>query len=123
MGGLESYSLGQGTSRDTHDYIGLGEDDPAHQPVEQLTALRSTPNLKTWRPCDAPPEAIIITTGSEVELATAAKRLSGRKVRVVSIPCAEAFSAQSAEYRCLPTCAPRGGRSCAQGLLVQVRRL
>ncbi len=37
----------------THDSIGLGEDGPTHQPVEQLTALRCTPNLHTWRPCDA----------------------------------------------------------------------
>ncbi|MEQ6890185.1 transketolase [Halomonas sp. CS7] len=37
----------------THDSIGLGEDGPTHQPIEQLTALRSTPNLATWRPCDA----------------------------------------------------------------------
>lgn len=37
----------------THDSIGLGEDGPTHQPVEQLTSLRSTPNLSTWRPCDA----------------------------------------------------------------------
>ena len=37
----------------THDSIGLGEDGPTHQPVEQLTSLRSTPGLETWRPCDA----------------------------------------------------------------------
>lgn len=37
----------------THDSIGLGEDGPTHQPVEQLTNLRTTPNLNTWRPCDA----------------------------------------------------------------------
>ena len=37
----------------THDSVGLGEDGPTHQPVEQLTAMRSTPNLDTWRPCDA----------------------------------------------------------------------
>ncbi|MCE8016866.1 transketolase [Halomonas sp. MCCC 1A17488] len=37
----------------THDSIGLGEDGPTHQPIEQLTNLRSTPNLCTWRPCDA----------------------------------------------------------------------
>ncbi|MBF8223978.1 transketolase [Halomonas sp. 328] len=37
----------------THDSIGLGEDGPTHQPIEQLTSLRSTPNLATWRPCDA----------------------------------------------------------------------
>lgn len=37
----------------THDSIGLGEDGPTHQPVEQLASLRLTPNLDTWRPCDA----------------------------------------------------------------------
>ena len=37
----------------THDSIGLGEDGPTHQPIEQLTNLRTTPNLNTWRPCDA----------------------------------------------------------------------
>ena len=35
----------------THDSIGLGEDGPTHQPVEQLAALRATPNLMNWRPC------------------------------------------------------------------------
>lgn len=42
----------------THDSIGLGEDGPTHQPVEQLTALRSTPNLSVWRPCDAVESAV-----------------------------------------------------------------
>ena len=42
----------------THDSIGLGADGPTHQPVEQLTALRATPNLQTWRPCDAVESAI-----------------------------------------------------------------
>ncbi|AVV34224.1 MULTISPECIES: transketolase [Cobetia] len=37
----------------THDSIGLGEDGPTHQPIEQLTSLRTTPNLSTWRPADA----------------------------------------------------------------------
>jgi len=137
----------------THDSIGLGEDGPTHQPVEQLSALRSTPNLNTWRPCDtvesavcwknaienrqgpsalvfsrqglAPmprtaqqvaaiskggyvlqdctdPQAIIIATGSEVELAvSAADQLANQRVRVrvVSMPCAEIFSAQDADYR------------------------
>ncbi|GAA5525255.1 transketolase 1 [Microbulbifer aestuariivivens] len=136
----------------THDSIGLGEDGPTHQPVEQLTSLRSTPNLHTWRPCDATesavswkmaiaretgpsalifsrqglapqprdaaqlqqierggyvlldcdgaPEAILIATGSEVELAVeASKRLAGRKIRVVSMPCAEAFMEQDEAYR------------------------
>jgi len=137
----------------THDSIGLGEDGPTHQPVEQLSSLRSTPNLNTWRPCDtvesavcwksaienrqgpsalvfsrqglAPmprtrqqvaaiakggyvlqdctdPQAIIIGTGSEVELAvSAADQLAkqGVRVRVVSMPCAEIFSAQDVDYR------------------------
>ena len=137
----------------THDSIGLGEDGPTHQPVEQLSALRSTPNLHTWRPCDtiesavswksaierrdgpaalvfsrqglapmprttqqvadigrggyvlkdcAAPQAILIATGSEVELAVnAADELAGQgiQVRVVSMPCAEIFSAQDADYR------------------------
>ncbi|QJR81238.1 transketolase [Alteromonas pelagimontana] len=37
----------------THDSIGQGEDGPTHQPIEQLANLRMTPNLTTWRPCDA----------------------------------------------------------------------
>ena len=36
----------------THDSVALGEDGPTHQPIEQLTNLRTTPNLSTWRPCD-----------------------------------------------------------------------
>ncbi|MBQ6555672.1 MAG: transketolase, partial [Firmicutes bacterium] len=36
----------------THDSIGVGEDGPTHQPIEQLAAFRSTPNLYTFRPCD-----------------------------------------------------------------------
>ena len=138
----------------THDSIGLGEDGPTHQPVEQLTSLRTTPNLCTWRPCDATesavawksaverregpsalifsrqglapqprddqqladvsrggytlkdcsgtPDLILIATGSEVELAVAAAdKLAegGSKVRVVSMPCAELFCAQDADYR------------------------
>lgn len=138
----------------THDSIGLGEDGPTHQPVEQLTSLRATPNLHTWRPCDAVEsavcwksaierkdgpsalifsrqslspqfrneeqlanvarggyvlrdvtdelDAIIIATGSEVELALdAANELAstGVKVRVVSMPCAEVFAAQESSYR------------------------
>jgi transketolase len=122
--------------------------------VEQLTALRSTPNMHTWRPCDAvesavawkaaierrdgpsslvfsrqnlphqprdpaqlaaiargayvlrdcggTPDAILIATGSELGLAmAAAERLgaAGRRVRVVSMPCAEVFEQQDAAYR------------------------
>ena len=42
----------------THDSIGLGEDGPTHQPVEQLTSLRTTPNLDCWRPADAVESAV-----------------------------------------------------------------
>ncbi|WP_215397327.1 transketolase [Rheinheimera oceanensis] len=42
----------------THDSIGLGEDGPTHQPVEQLAALRATPNLMNWRPCDQVESAV-----------------------------------------------------------------
>jgi transketolase len=137
----------------THDSIGLGEDGPTHQPVEQLSALRATPNLHTWRPCDTvesavswksaierrdgpaalvfsrqgltpmprtsdqvaaisrggyilkdcdAPQAILIATGSEVDLAMQASEQLADKgilVRVVSMPCAEIFSAQDTEYR------------------------
>ena len=42
----------------THDSIGLGEDGPTHQPVEQIASMRSTPNLTNWRPCDAVETAV-----------------------------------------------------------------
>lgn len=136
----------------THDSIGLGEDGPTHQPVEQIATLRMIPRMNTWRPCDAvesavawksavlrreapstlifsrqnlthqartpeqianiarggyilrdcagTPDLILIATGSEVSLATAAaEQLVGKKVRVVSMPCTEAFDAQDAAYR------------------------
>ncbi|HSG61022.1 MAG TPA: transketolase [Pseudomonadales bacterium] len=138
----------------THDSIGLGEDGPTHQPVEQTASLRCTPNLSTWRPCDTvesavawkyaierqdgpsaliftrqnlphqqrsvqqvadiargayilsdcqgEPELILIATGSEVGLAmdaAAALRDKGHAVRVVSMPSADVFDAQDAEYR------------------------
>ncbi|MDQ6951188.1 MAG: transketolase [Mariprofundales bacterium] len=136
----------------THDSIGLGEDGPTHQPVEQISTLRMIPNMRTWRPCDAvesavawkqaierregpsvliftrqglpcndytdnqvqqiaqggytlsdcdgTPDAIIIATGSEVQLALAAqKSLTGKKIRVVSMPCVEAYDLQSDTYK------------------------
>ena len=137
----------------THDSIGLGEDGPTHQPVEQIATLRYIPRMQVWRPadavesavawkvavkrrdlpttliftrqglpcndyadeqianierggyvlsdCDGEPEVIIIATGSEVQLAMAAqKELEGKtKVRVVSMPCCEAFDAQDEAYR------------------------
>lgn len=138
----------------THDSIGVGEDGPTHQPVEQLGMLRLMPNFHLWRPCDTvetavawisaledahtpsglslsrqnlpfcqrsqeqvaaiarggyvlrdcegTPEIILMATGSEVGLALeTADQLTadGRKARVVSMPCAEVFDAQSAEYK------------------------
>ena len=139
----------------THDSIGLGEDGPTHQPVEQTATLRMIPNMGVWRPCDgvetaiawkvaierstgptclllsrqnlphqprtaeqladiakggyvlldcgcSTPDAILIATGSEVELAVAAaKELTarGKKIRVVSMPSTDCFESQSKEYR------------------------
>jgi transketolase len=42
----------------THDSIGLGEDGPTHQPIEQLANLRMTPNMSLWRPCDTVESAV-----------------------------------------------------------------
>jgi transketolase len=42
----------------THDSVALGEDGPTHQPIEQLTSLRTTPNMRTWRPCDTVETAV-----------------------------------------------------------------
>jgi len=136
----------------THDSIGLGEDGPTHQPVEQTATLRMIPNMDVWRPCDAvesavcwkaaiknttgpsslifsrqglphqtrtaeqiklierggyilkdcagTPDAIIIATGSEVSLAMeAAAALTGKNVRVVSMPSTNTFDAQDAAYK------------------------
>jgi transketolase len=139
----------------THDSIGLGEDGPTHQPIEQLAMLRATPNVHVIRPADATetaeawraalsrtdgptvlalsrqklpildrtalapadgvrrggyvlrdaagaPDLILLATGSEVHLALAAAEqltASGRRVRVVSLPCWELFEAQPAGYR------------------------
>jgi len=136
----------------THDSIGLGEDGPTHQPIEQIPTLRLIPNMAVWRPCDTvesavcwqqaierktgpsclifsrqdlpfqkrtdaqiaaiakgghvlrdcagTPDVIIIATGSEVQLAMgAAEKLSGKKIRVVSMPSTTQFDAQDAAYR------------------------
>jgi transketolase len=138
----------------THDSIGLGEDGPTHQAVEQAATLRLMPNMCVWRPCDAvetmaawksalqradgpsclllsrqnlaaqsrtgaqlaliergayvlrdsegEASAIIIATGSEVEIAAAAcdaLSAEGIAVRLVSMPCAEVFDAQPQDYR------------------------
>ena len=138
----------------THDSIGLGEDGPTHQAVEQLPGLRMIPNMRVWRPCDTvetaicwrnaiehrdgpsilvfsrqglphqartteqieaiskggyvlvdadgTPDAIIIATGSEVDLAVqaaASEALEGKNIRVVSMPSTSVFNQQSQDYR------------------------
>ena len=135
----------------THDSIGVGEDGPTHEPVEQLAMLRALPNFHVFRPCDAvetaaawysaltsrrtptalvltrqnlapmagssrealkggyviddcegTPDAILMASGSEVELAVKAKGLlqeEGWKIRVVSMPCMDLFEEQSEEYK------------------------
>jgi transketolase len=137
----------------THDSIGLGEDGPTHQPVEQTSTLRMIPNMDVWRPCDTVEtvvawgegvgrmngptcfilsrqnlpfvsrsdeqiknitrgayvlkdmenfRAIIISTGSEIELALkahAALAEQGIATRVVSMPSNNVFDRQDAAYR------------------------
>ena len=135
----------------THDSIGLGEDGPTHQPVEQLATMRVIPNFQTWRGCDAVESAvswkmamlrdsaptalvfsrqnltpiertaeqvkniekggyilkdcdgaadlILIATGSEVSLAMDAADAMDENVRVVSMPCCEAYDSQDQAYR------------------------
>ena len=147
----------------THDSIGLGEDGPTHQSVEQVSSLRLIPNLDNWRPCDtvesavawaqaisrkngpttlifsrqnlpfmertqtqvdairrggyilkdaADAKAVLIATGSEIELAMkSAEALSteGIPVRVVSMPSTDVFDRQDAAYKAsvLPKGLPR----------------
>lgn len=136
----------------SHDSIAVGEDGPTHQPIEQLTMLRSLPNMRVFRPADAVEmsaawkyavesqknptaliltrqnvttmensqvdgvyhgayvigkekeqlDAIIIATGSEVNLAMEAKEVLYKKgidVRVVSMPCMELFDIQDKDYK------------------------
>ena len=49
----------------THDSIGVGEDGPTHQPIEQISALRLTPNVDIWRPCDTIESAVAWKAGIE----------------------------------------------------------
>jgi transketolase len=60
----------------THDSIGLGEDGPTHQPVEQIANLRLTPHLDTWRPCD--------TVESAVAWKTSLQRTAGPSALIFS---------------------------------------
>lgn len=149
----------------THDSIGLGEDGPTHQPVEQTATLRLIPNMAVWRPCDTAEslvawaeaakaadhpsclifsrqnlpfiprsqaqldnikcggyviseaendqaQAVVIATGSEVELALNAQKAlaeQGIAVNVVSMPSTNVFDRQDAAYRnsVLPQNLPR----------------
>ncbi|MBV8680124.1 MAG: transketolase [Aquitalea sp.] len=147
----------------THDSIGLGEDGPTHQPVEQVATLRLIPNHHTWRPCDtteaavawahaieqkttpsslilsrqnlpfvardadqiaairrggyvlrdaAAAKAVLIATGSEIELALKAQEAlaaEGIAVRVVSMPCTNVFDQQDKAWQqsVLPAGLPR----------------
>ncbi len=149
----------------THDSIGLGEDGPTHQPVEQTATLRLIPNMAVWRPCDTAEslvawaeaakaadhpsslifsrqnlpfiprseeqlsnikhggyviseakegaaQAVIIATGSEVELALNAQTVlaeQGVFVNVVSMPSTNVFDRQDEAYRnsVLPAGLPR----------------
>jgi transketolase len=145
----------------THDSIGLGEDGPTHQPVEQTATLRYIPNMQVWRPCDTvesavswvaavertdgpsslifsrqnlqfqkrdeaqianirkggyvlseaadKAQAIIISTGSEVDLAIKAQAVlaaEGINVRVVSMPSSNVFDNQDQAYK--DSVLPRG---------------
>jgi transketolase len=136
----------------THDSIGVGEDGPTHEPIEQLAMLRAMPNFTVYRPADATecisawyyaitststptalvltrqnlpqlagssrealkggyvvspskkavPDAIIMASGSEVELGINAQvelAKEGVDVRVVSMPSMDVFEAQTAEYK------------------------
>lgn len=138
----------------THDSIGVGEDGPTHEPIEQLAMLRAMPNFNVFRPADAietsaawyyaatstdaptalvmsrqnlpqlagssrdalkggyiledsekeTPDAIIIASGSEVQLGVEAKKIlaeEGVDVRVVSMPCMDVFEQQPDEYKSL----------------------
>jgi transketolase len=60
----------------THDSIGLGEDGPTHQPVEQTATLRYIPNMDVWRPCD--------TVESTVSWARAIERMDGPSILIFS---------------------------------------
>lgn len=66
----------------SHDSIGLGEDGPTHQPVEQLAALRVVPNLSVWRPCDLVETAVAWISGIERKEGPMALILSRQTVLV-----------------------------------------
>lgn len=70
----------------THDSVGLGEDGPTHQPIEHLTTLRSTPNMSTWRPCDAVETAVAWQAAVERKEGPTAIVLTRQKTQAQSRP-------------------------------------
>ncbi len=70
----------------THDSIGLGEDGPTHQPVEQVASLRVTPNMSTWRPCDRVESAVAWKYGVERQDGPTALILSRQNRRSRNVP-------------------------------------
>ena len=64
----------------THDSIGLGEDGPTHQPIEQLPSLRLIPNLDVWRPCDLTETAVAWQASLERTDGPSALALSRQKL-------------------------------------------
>lgn len=65
----------------THDSIGLGEDGPTHQPIEQIAMLRATPNLHVWRPCDMTETAVAWKHAIETKQTPSALLLSRQGLR------------------------------------------
>jgi len=78
----------------THDSIGLGEDGPTHQPVEQTATLRMIPNMTVWRPCD--------TTETLVAWAASVEKKDGPSCHILSrqnLPFIKRSDAQIADIR------------------------
>ena len=78
----------------THDSIGLGEDGPTHQPVEQTATLRMIPNMSVWRPCD--------TTETLVAWAASVEKMDGPSCLILSrqnLPFVQRSAAQIADIR------------------------
>src|SRR5207244_3713604 len=79
----------------THDSIGLGEDGPTHQPIEQLTALRAIPNLVVIRPGDATETAVAWKTAVEHEHGPVALVLTRQKLGFIDRSAESGFGSAS----------------------------
>ena len=82
----------------THDSIGLGEDGPTHQPVEQVAAMRLTPNLNTWRPCDEFETGIAWKSGIERKDGPTALVLSRQNLTPMERSAAQQIDAAKGGY-------------------------